>query len=89
MYSYAAPGQPSSGGTSQPCVADGEDPLMGNTSRVDVFQADRGEHPDFWRRVAPEAMWVTLEAGDVLFFPPGWWHAMRADAISFSVSMWF
>ncbi|TFK42700.1 hypothetical protein BDQ12DRAFT_719547 [Crucibulum laeve] len=60
----------------------------GNTSRVDVFETER-EYEDFYRNVVPHAMSVTLEAGDMLFFPPGWWHAMRSEATSFSVSMWF
>ena len=46
-------------------------------------------YPDFWKDVPPRAMSVTLEPGDLLFFPPGWWHAMRSEETSFSVSMWF
>ncbi|KAJ7063462.1 hypothetical protein C8F01DRAFT_1209770 [Mycena amicta] len=30
-----------------------------------------------------------LGPGDVLYIPAGWWHAMRAESRSFSVSMWF
>ena len=67
--------------------------MLGNTSRVDVFTSDestsRREYPHFWEHVVPSALSVTLDAGDVLFFPPGWWHAMRSEATSFSVSMWF
>ncbi|KAI8999035.1 Clavaminate synthase-like protein [Trametes punicea] len=73
-----------------------ESPSMSNTSRVDVFLSspesmDRSMEtfPDFWREVKPVAMKVTLEPGDLLFFPPGWWHAMRSEEMSFSVSMWF
>lgn len=69
---------------------------MSNTSRVDVFpdtaeteQGSRNEFPAFWKEVPLKAMCVTLEPGDVLFFPPGWWHAMRSEETSFSVSMWF
>ena len=69
---------------------------MSNTSHVDVLitapaevAASKLEYPDFWEHVAPAAMSVTLEPGDLLFFPPGWWHAMRSEEASFSVSMWF
>jgi ribosomal protein L16 Arg81 hydroxylase len=69
-------------------------PSMSNTSRVDVFPSPDAEaesrqtHPDFWENVVPNAISATLEPGDLLFFPPGWWHAMRSEDPSFSVSMW-
>lgn len=66
---------------------------MSNTSRVDVFSEEsspcREEYPAFWEDVVPNAYSITMEAGDLLFFPPGWWHAMRSEETSFSVSMWF
>lgn len=65
---------------------------MSNTSQVDVFAAEEQlakMFPLFTERVAPQAMCATLEPGDLLFFPPGWWHAMRSEETSFSVSMWF
>ncbi|KAG1900702.1 uncharacterized protein F5891DRAFT_1031448 [Suillus fuscotomentosus] len=72
------------------------EPSMCNTSRVDVFphsakaeQASRDAFPDFWKEVPQKAMCVTLAPGDVLFFPPGWWHAMQSEETSFSISMWF
>ncbi|KAH9977358.1 hypothetical protein BGW80DRAFT_1473248 [Lactifluus volemus] len=65
-------------------------PSMTNTSQVDVFfDQDKDNFPLFWERAVPEALTATLEPGDVLFFPPGWWHAMRSEDMSFSVSMWF
>lgn len=78
-------------------AANGESPSMSNTSRVDVFSPADVEngapphdlYPDFWKNVAGAAMSVTLAPGDLLFFPPGWWHAMRSEETSFSVSMWF
>ncbi|KAF9049233.1 Clavaminate synthase-like protein [Hymenopellis radicata] len=84
MYSYRSPLQPTNE------VSEHKEPSMSNTSRVDVFCTTVDtQYPDFWERVVPRASFVTLEPGDVLFFPPGWWHAMRANDISFSVSMWF
>ena len=76
-------------------AANTESPSMSNTSCVDVFSpspagdAPSEPHAAFWKHVPPVAMSVTLEPGDLLFFPPGWWHAMRSEETSFSVSMWF
>ena len=67
-------------------------PSMSNTSQVQVFPApedERGAFPLFWEHVVGGAMSAVLEPGDLLFFPPGWWHGMRAEDVSFSVSMWF
>ncbi|KAF5391744.1 hypothetical protein D9757_001829 [Collybiopsis confluens] len=68
------------------------EPSMSNTSQLDVFTLspdDTHTYPQFWEHVFPQAMSTTLGAGDALFIPPGWWHAMRAEDTSFSVSMWF
>ncbi|KAI0329859.1 Clavaminate synthase-like protein [Cubamyces sp. BRFM 1775] len=101
MYPYSASlahDAPPSTDEDQPRnpAANHESPSMSNTSRVDVFLSStedivqsKGSFPDFWREVQPVAMQVTLEPGDLLFFPPGWWHAMRSEEMSFSVSMWF
>ncbi len=65
-------------------------PSMTNTAQVDVFSdQNKDKFPLFWRDAVPEALSTTLEPGDVLFFPPGWWHAMRSEEMSFSVSIWF
>lgn len=61
-----------------------------NTSPVDVFsETVDEENPNFWTHVVPNAMSAVLAPGDLLFIPPGWWHAMRSETTSFSVSMWF
>ncbi|KAI0373277.1 Clavaminate synthase-like protein [Pilatotrama ljubarskyi] len=77
-------------------AANQESPSMSNTTQVDVFLSttddldkSKARFPDFWEKVVPTAISVTLEPGDLLFFPPGWWHAMRSEDLSFSVSMWF
>ncbi|KIO32454.1 hypothetical protein M407DRAFT_213498 [Tulasnella calospora MUT 4182] len=66
---------------------------IGNTSQVDVFAEDTArvaqQWPEFAKRVIPQAMSFLLEPGDMLFLPPGWWHAMRSEELSFSVSFWF
>ncbi|KAI0668493.1 Clavaminate synthase-like protein [Trametes maxima] len=104
MYPYPPPSTPTSsqspsGEPGEPPrnpAANHETPSMSNTTRVDVFLSSdeeltksQSEFPKFWREVVPNAMSVTLEPGDLLFFPPGWWHAMRSEEMSFSVSMWF
>ena len=68
-----------------------EDMISPNTSRLDVFSAENivDDVPDFAEKVLPLAMSVELGPGDLLFFPPGWWHGMRSESTSFSVSMWF
>jgi hypothetical protein len=82
MYSYGTDfsGNPASNNLN---------PFMSNTSRVDVFAPREDGFSEFWEHAVAEASSATLEAGDVLFFPPGWWHAFRAEDRSFSVSMWF
>lgn len=66
---------------------------MSNTSQVDVFkpldQTVEDSFPLFVREVVPSAMCAVLQPGDMLYIPAGWWHAMRSEETSFSVSMWF
>ncbi|KZT70177.1 Clavaminate synthase-like protein [Daedalea quercina L-15889] len=90
MYPYSPPDGVSSDHTHNP-AANTTNPCMSNTSRVDVFgvRERQSEMPMFWEEAVPHAMSVMLEPGDLLFFPPGWWHAMRSETTSFSVSMWF
>ncbi|KAF5387104.1 hypothetical protein D9615_001619 [Tricholomella constricta] len=83
MYRY------SSNEDFQNFAANSTEPSMTNTSRVDVFSAQTEEFRDFWDGVVPKAMSAVLEPGDLLYIPPGWWHAMRSEETSFSVSMWF
>ncbi|KAF8797916.1 Clavaminate synthase-like protein [Phlegmacium glaucopus] len=60
---------------------------MGNTSRLDVFSSDGNK--EISGQVVPSSMTATLGPGDMLFLPAGWWHAMRSESTSFSISMWF
>jgi len=67
-----------------------DDLKMENTSQLDVFSTDSDkEYSNFLDQVVPSSMTATLGPGDMLFFPPGWWHAMRSETTSFSISMWF
>jgi len=60
-----------------------------NTSSIDVFSPPPADKPLYRDKVIPKAMCCLLEPGDMLFIPCGWWHAMRSEDISLSVSMWF
>jgi len=89
MYPYPA----AEAATHNP-AANNINPSMSNTSKVDVFCSHGGtsgeiDYPLFDQNCVPRAMCAVLEPGDLLFFPPGWWHAMRSEETSFSVSMWF
>ncbi|KAI9456459.1 hypothetical protein F5148DRAFT_1224233 [Russula earlei] len=65
-------------------------PSMTNTAQVDVFSdQNKDKFPLFWQDAVPEALSATLEPGDALAIPPGWWHAMRSEETSFSLSIWF
>lgn len=93
MYAYSPPN--GSENESRHPAAYKAEALMSNTSRVNVFvigeeeENSRQEHKLFWEEVPAQAQCITLEPGDLLFFPPGWWHAMRSEDTSCSVSMWF
>lgn len=66
--------------------------MLGNTSRVPIFEPPpdaKNQFPLFFSHVASKAYSAILEPGDMLVFPPGWWHAMRSEETSASVSMWF
>lgn len=93
MSSYAEASYSGTNSSDEPGMSNG---VLSNTSRIDVFSDYRttnrnmsSDYALFQETVVPEAMSTILEPGDVLFFPPGWWHAMRSETVSFSVSMWF
>ncbi|KAG8217265.1 hypothetical protein J3R82DRAFT_5358 [Butyriboletus roseoflavus] len=78
MYPYQS--SPSGADRSHNPAANTTSPLMSNTSRVDVF-------PAYLTRMPDEASCVTLSPGDLLFFPPGWWHAMRSEDLYISLGV--
>lgn len=83
MHAYAPTSGPSNPATNSTA------PSLSNTSYLDVFTDASALPAAFREHVVPHALCATLAPGDMLFFPPGWWHAMRAEETSFSVSMWF
>jgi ectoine hydroxylase-related dioxygenase (phytanoyl-CoA dioxygenase family) len=92
MYPYPPPASATEDKEPRNPAANSTEPSMNNTSRVDVFASAAGgmsEFPGFMANAVPRAMHATLEPGDALLFPPGWWHAMRSEEKSFSVSMWY
>jgi hypothetical protein len=63
---------------------------LSSTTSLDVFSPITEEaYPLFVAHVLNESMATMLHPGDLLFFPAGWWHAMRSEEKSFSVSFWF
>lgn len=68
---------------------------MDNTSRVAILKQPSEvlweRYPSFKDRVYPSSLEAVLDPGDMLFMPPGWWHAMRGEGEgpAWSVSMWF
>ncbi|KAI8137202.1 hypothetical protein BJV82DRAFT_363134 [Fennellomyces sp. T-0311] len=62
------------------------DGIMSNTSQVDVECPDWNEHPLLKKAHYVECV---LQAGELLYMPPKWWHYVRSLETSFSVSFWF
>jgi len=57
-----------------------------HVSRVNFVQPDPGEFPLF-SRATP--LRFSLEAGDVLFLPPYWWHGVKSSTMSISLNFWW
>ncbi|HZW52487.1 MAG TPA: cupin-like domain-containing protein [Candidatus Elarobacter sp.] len=55
-------------------------------SRVHAFAPDLAAFPRFQEAAAA---WAEIEAGDVLYVPAGWWHAVRTLRTSISVNFWW
>lgn len=60
--------------------------LTQNSSQVDVDAPQHDQYPDFADAPFLEC---TLQPGQMLFIPPGWWHYVKALSVSFSVSFWW
>jgi len=52
-------------------------------SRVDITQPDEEQFPLFRRATAIR---VELGAGDMLYIPPGWWHAVKSLDVEISLT---
>ncbi|KZO92448.1 Clavaminate synthase-like protein [Calocera viscosa TUFC12733] len=85
MYQYMCPLVPQTIAGKPPAST-----TLEKTSSIDVFSSlPLVDKPWFIDEVLPRAMCCVLEPGDMLYIPILWWHAMRSEDISFSVSMWF
>lgn len=60
--------------------------LLSNTSQIDCENLDYDQFPNVKNCVFYE---LTLQAGDMLYIPPKWWHYVRSLSNSFSVSFWW
>lgn len=54
-----------------------------NQSSVDIFRPDLEKHPLF---ADAEMFTTTLQAGETVFMPPGWWHTTKMHETSISVT---
>uniref|UniRef100_T1J4Q5 JmjC domain-containing protein n=1 Tax=Strigamia maritima TaxID=126957 RepID=T1J4Q5_STRMM len=63
-----------------------KDSMLFNTSQVDVEHPNLNEFPDFQTAKHFDCI---LNAGEMLYLPPKWWHYVRSLSLSFSVSFWW
>lgn len=98
MYPYGSP-DAVQGDSDQPDSVQSQ--YMTNTTQVDVLATcettkpgvyednQTKRFPRFFEFVAPVAQQAVLEPGDMLYLPPGWWHALKSLDSAISVSLWF
>lgn len=63
-----------------------ETEFLGNTSRIDAAKPDLECFPLLAKVRFQELL---LQPGDCLYLPPKWWHYVRSETPSFSVSFWW
>ena len=63
-----------------------DDPLLLNTSQVDVENVDKEKFPLFQRA---NQITAVLNPGDMIYIPPKCWHFVKSLDPSFSISFWF
>ncbi|KAI4471523.1 hypoxia-inducible factor 1 alpha inhibitor-related [Holotrichia oblita] len=62
------------------------DQMLCNTSQVNPIKPDLEQFPEFTKA---KMMKCLLEAGEMLYIPPKWWHYVVALEKSFSVNFWW
>lgn len=60
--------------------------LLINTAQVDPLKPDYKKFPNFEKA---SGLMCFLNAGEMIFIPPGWWHHVVSLSSSFSVSFWW
>ena len=60
--------------------------LMCTQSQVDVDDPDLERFPGF---AEAQGLSCTLSPGEALHIPKRWWHHVRAETLSLSVSWWW
>lgn len=55
-------------------------------SQVDMENPDLAKHPKF---VKANSLTVTIDAGETLFLPPGWWHQVYTLETSIGLAFWW
>lgn len=63
-----------------------DDKFLKNTAQVDPVKPDLSQFPNFSQ---VKATHCTLNEGEMLFIPSGWWHRVESLSVSFSVSFWW
>ncbi|KAJ8675645.1 hypothetical protein QAD02_011431 [Eretmocerus hayati] len=60
--------------------------LLCNTARVDPYNPNFEEYPDFQHA---KGYMCYLKPGEMLYIPPKWWHHVTSLSPSFSISFWW
>ncbi|KAF5842423.1 hypothetical protein DUNSADRAFT_7407 [Dunaliella salina] len=59
-----------------------------NHSQINFSQPDFDRNPEF--RLAMQQQWkVTMQAGDALFIPEGYWHQVDSEGMTVAVNFWW
>ena len=61
--------------------------ILYNTSQIQLEDVDYTQYPEF--KKVDTAYVCELNAGEMLYIPPKWWHYVESLEISFSVNFWW
>lgn len=75
---------PDQSGNLYPAAGD----ILQHCSRVNVFAPDFGSYP-LYEEAERQKLQIILEAGDTLYIPAKWWHAVESLEPSISVNFWW
>lgn len=63
-----------------------ESKMLTNTAQIDPVQPDLEKFPKFSNSTMYKCL---LNAGEILYIPPKWWHHVTSLDKSFSVNFWW